>query len=241
VDAKVFRRTRISVLAVVAVVIAGALIAPAPAHVTNKFGHLFNKHIKRKLASPGVINAARNPVHWTKLKGVPASIADGGLQRDGEFRISTNDWRVVDEADPASTYVQPGTGLVMRLLSEANAATAVAVAYPEIPTSMFGETLDLIGMELCYDNAGSTLQLFGLRSWVFSAGDPESSSGTSAIATQNAPAQPTGAACERLDLPGPYTLTAADRVAAVVQATLPNQNASNLELYRLSIILRATP
>jgi len=168
---------------------------------------------------------------------------DGRVSRAGEFRISTNDWRVSDEDDSsnANSYLQPGTGLLVRLLSGSNAATGVAVAYPDLPVSLFGESLDLVGMELCYDNSGSTLVLFGLRSWVFSAEDPVASGGASAIVTQNSPAEPTGAACERLDLPAPYTLTPDDRVAAVVQATLPNQNASNLELYRLTFILQATP
>ena len=29
------------------------------------------------LSAPGTINAAGNPVQWTKLKGVPAGFADG--------------------------------------------------------------------------------------------------------------------------------------------------------------------
>lgn len=52
-------------------------VSPASGHVTQKFGHLWNKHIKPMLATEGTINESRNPVDWTKLKGVPASIADG--------------------------------------------------------------------------------------------------------------------------------------------------------------------
>jgi hypothetical protein len=47
------------------------------AHVTSTFTHLWNDHIEPLLATPGTINAAENPVHWTKLKGVPAGLADG--------------------------------------------------------------------------------------------------------------------------------------------------------------------
>jgi hypothetical protein len=45
--------------------------------VTNDFSHLWNQHIKPLLATPGTINAADNPVDWTKLKSVPAGFADG--------------------------------------------------------------------------------------------------------------------------------------------------------------------
>lgn len=64
-------------LLAVGVVIGALMISPAGAHVTNSFSHLYNTHIKPKLANPGTINAANNPVDWTKLKGVPADFADG--------------------------------------------------------------------------------------------------------------------------------------------------------------------
>jgi hypothetical protein len=54
------------------------LLAPgARAHVGGTFSHLWNQHIKPRLATPGTLNAAGNPVDWTKLKGVPAGFADG--------------------------------------------------------------------------------------------------------------------------------------------------------------------
>lgn len=59
------------------VVIGVIMISPAGAHVTSSFNHLFNTHIKPKLANVGVINNPANPVDWTKLKGVPADFADG--------------------------------------------------------------------------------------------------------------------------------------------------------------------
>jgi hypothetical protein len=34
----------------------GAIVAPAGAHVTSKFGHLWNKHVAPKLASEGFIS-----------------------------------------------------------------------------------------------------------------------------------------------------------------------------------------
>jgi hypothetical protein len=63
---------------VLAVLLASALFAPgAIAHVGTEFAHLWNEHIKPRIATPGTINAAENPVDWTKLKGVPAGLADG--------------------------------------------------------------------------------------------------------------------------------------------------------------------
>ena len=52
-------------------------MTPAGAHVTDEFSHLWGEHIKPKLATSGTINQSSNPVHWTKLKGVPAGFADG--------------------------------------------------------------------------------------------------------------------------------------------------------------------
>ncbi len=60
-----------------AVLLTMAIIDPAGAHVTSRFGHLWGEHIKPKLAASGTINRSSNPVHWTQLMGVPASIADG--------------------------------------------------------------------------------------------------------------------------------------------------------------------
>lgn len=53
------------------------LLSPATADVTSSFKHLWNDHIKPKIANPGTINSANNPVDWTKLKGVPSDFADG--------------------------------------------------------------------------------------------------------------------------------------------------------------------
>ena len=45
--------------------------------MTDSFRHLYREHIKPKLASSGTINRSSNPVHWSKLKGVPGGLADG--------------------------------------------------------------------------------------------------------------------------------------------------------------------
>jgi hypothetical protein len=65
-----------------ALVIAGftiglLFITPAGAHISDSVDHLFNVHIKPRLANPGTINGAGNPADWTKLKNVPAGFADG--------------------------------------------------------------------------------------------------------------------------------------------------------------------
>jgi hypothetical protein len=52
-------------------------VVPAGAHVTEDFQHLWTQHILPKIQPAGTINQNGNPVHWTKLKGVPASLADG--------------------------------------------------------------------------------------------------------------------------------------------------------------------
>lgn len=71
------RKLRGAAVFVAGVLIGGLLISPAGAHVTTSFKHLWNEHIKPRLATPGTINDAANPVDWTKLKGVPGDFADG--------------------------------------------------------------------------------------------------------------------------------------------------------------------
>jgi hypothetical protein len=65
----------VAALLAISVLIAAALIGPAGAH--NGAGHIWKTHIRPKLQNPGTINTATNPVDWTKLKGVPAGLADG--------------------------------------------------------------------------------------------------------------------------------------------------------------------
>ena len=60
-----------------AVVVLVGLLPQAGAHVTDSALHLWRNHIKPRLASPGKTNDPKNPVHWTKLKGVPEGFADG--------------------------------------------------------------------------------------------------------------------------------------------------------------------
>lgn len=57
------------------VLLVGAFVAPASAAKT--FGQRFDSQVSMKLAKPGLINDPGNPLHWTKLKGVPAVFADG--------------------------------------------------------------------------------------------------------------------------------------------------------------------
>jgi hypothetical protein len=59
------------------ILVGALLVAPVGAHVKKEFGHLWKRHIKPKLAAPGTINKAKNPLNWTKLRNVPAGFADG--------------------------------------------------------------------------------------------------------------------------------------------------------------------
>lgn len=68
---------RALVIVVAAVLAVGLGQAPrAGAHDDATTAHLWLGHIK-PMKDPGTINSSTNPVDWTKLKGVPASIADG--------------------------------------------------------------------------------------------------------------------------------------------------------------------
>ncbi len=70
-------KVRGAVVLVAGVMIGALLLTPAGADVTSSFKHLWNDHIKPKIANPGTINDTKNPVDWTKLKGVPEGFADG--------------------------------------------------------------------------------------------------------------------------------------------------------------------
>jgi hypothetical protein len=75
---KVTKPSARSVVGGLGLILVGALlVAPVGAHVKKEFGHLWKRHIKPKLAAPGTINKAKNPLNWTKLKNVPAGFADG--------------------------------------------------------------------------------------------------------------------------------------------------------------------
>ncbi|MBI4261720.1 MAG: hypothetical protein HY658_14285 [Actinobacteria bacterium] len=54
----------------------GLFAAGQAAGHSGNTGHLWNQHIE-PLGEPGTINDAGNPLHWTKLKGVPGAFADG--------------------------------------------------------------------------------------------------------------------------------------------------------------------
>ena len=67
--------TRGAALLALGVMIVAALTGPAGAHKGGS--HIFKKHVLPKLQKAGTINSPDNPVDWTRLKGVPAGIADG--------------------------------------------------------------------------------------------------------------------------------------------------------------------
>jgi hypothetical protein len=64
-------------LVAIGVLLGAVLLGPAGAHVGQSFRHLWRKHLAPKLSVAGEINARSNPVHWTRLKGVPSSVSDG--------------------------------------------------------------------------------------------------------------------------------------------------------------------
>lgn len=63
-------------VAALVLLIIAAIGVPVGGHDNGTTSHLWNGHIK-PLATPGTINDAGNPVHWTKLTGVPNGFADG--------------------------------------------------------------------------------------------------------------------------------------------------------------------
>jgi hypothetical protein len=100
---------------VAGVVIGAFMITPAGAHVTDSFKHLWNKHIKPKLANPGTINASGNPVDWTKLKGVPSGFADG---TDDVGDVNIDQFAPIMRADsPASGSVANSGAVTVNSLS----------------------------------------------------------------------------------------------------------------------------
>jgi hypothetical protein len=82
---KVIKRgARAATLVVASVLLAGAIAGTASGG-TSGWEQVWNQ-IRPLLSNPGTINSPDNPVHWTKLKGVPTGLADGldnGVDRAG--------------------------------------------------------------------------------------------------------------------------------------------------------------
>jgi len=68
---------RVVLVVAICAVLSLLVLSPGGAHVSRSFKHLWAKHLRPKLTVGGTINKRTNPVHWTKLKGVPAGVADG--------------------------------------------------------------------------------------------------------------------------------------------------------------------
>ena len=84
----------LAVLSAIAVVAMIAAALPAQAHVTQDFEHLWNSHIKPRIATAdGTINQPSDPVDWTKLKSVPAGFADGVDDAGGGNPVSVGQLR----------------------------------------------------------------------------------------------------------------------------------------------------
>jgi hypothetical protein len=66
---------RLGAVGVVASMLVMVLWNPVVSH-EGSTTHLWNAHIQ-PMGVAGTINTASNPVHWTKLKGVPGGLADG--------------------------------------------------------------------------------------------------------------------------------------------------------------------
>jgi hypothetical protein len=84
------RRARAAALLALTLVVVGAVAGTARGG-TNSWQDIWAQ-IKPLLADPGTINNADNPVNWTKLKRVPAGLADGldnGVDKAG-FGLKKN-------------------------------------------------------------------------------------------------------------------------------------------------------
>ena len=84
-------RKRRLLTAVAGAAITACLIAGTAWGATAGWQDVWNQ-IRPLLSDPGTVNNADNPVHWTKLKGVPAGFADGldnGVDKAG-FGLTKN-------------------------------------------------------------------------------------------------------------------------------------------------------
>lgn len=69
-------RLRTATLVLTGALVGAVLAGPVAASAGNGYGPIW-KFVKSKLSAPGTLNKANNPVDWTRLKNVPAGLADG--------------------------------------------------------------------------------------------------------------------------------------------------------------------
>ena len=143
------RFTYANVAATTALVVAIGL-TPAGAHVTDSISHLWDDHIEPKISTPGKINAKANPVHWTKLKGVPMGLADG---KDAAAPKNVVRYDRIKVVSGNGTPTQNGAKLVAAL----NAANGATVDKPRLIYLEPGtfELSDTLTMRQYVDIAGS--------------------------------------------------------------------------------------
>lgn len=117
-------RSKSIIILLVGIIVGTIMITPASAHLGDSALHIWNDHIKGwskqifytkaqsddkyavkgTLRTAGAINYAGNPVDWSKLKGVPAEIADG-LDDDGKYA------QTVVVAKSGGDYTDPITAM----------------------------------------------------------------------------------------------------------------------------------
>ena len=157
-----------------------------------------------------------------KLDGIDSA---GFVQSSGQMRVATFNFRSATDGTLqarlfSNTFrIQPGS-----------AGTGFVVNYVDLPLSILGTPLEVVGYEYCYENNGSTL--LGVTLTVFNG----SATGLEQIATASDPTDYTDDACRTLSLPSPTAITATSVVMVQYQLDV---TATSFDLNTSSLVLQS--
>jgi hypothetical protein len=90
-------RLRTATLVLTGALVGAIVVGPVAASAGNGYGPIW-KFVKARLSKAGTVNAANNPVDWTRLKNVPAGFADGV----DDMGAALGTFYTVNDSDPVA-------------------------------------------------------------------------------------------------------------------------------------------
>lgn len=194
-------------LLVIGGVMAANLISPAIANI-GTVNHLWNQHIKPK-----------GDARWVRQNG-PILVG-----------VPVTSWEVNDGSNAGSHLFRTANILSW---SRDTAGTSYIDPSAAVPTALYGKSVELLGMELCYDATSGGVYLDLVELWVFRSS--VASFPDNVLHSQDQTDR-TDDTCRTYLLDAPFTLTGDDVVAAALGMTTTAPD-SGISIARMTYILQ---